>query len=275
MEPLIPKKRILFIATELSPYLELTEFAETVNKLAIKSNDNGYEVRCIMPRFGVINERRHRLHEVVRLSGINVSVDDDDYPLQIKVASLPSARLQVYFLENDDFYKRKFIFHDEEDKWFDDNGLRTIFFAKAALETVKKFGWAPDVVHCSGWMSGLVPAFIKTAYKREPVFGHSKVVFTIGEHTFDENIGEHFIENAIVGNAITEKDLEVFKPGDNNALYRGGAKFADAITFGSENVDPELLQEFSKVRGKKILQYKDNSVAVDDYLELYNKLSEH
>lgn len=275
MEPLIPKKRILFIATELSPYLELTEFAETVNKLAIKSNDNGYEVRCIMPRFGVINERRHRLHEVVRLSGINVSVDDDDYPLQIKVASLPSARLQVYFLENDDFYKRKFIFHDEEDKWFDDNGLRTIFFAKAALETVKKFGWAPDVVHCSGWMSGLVPAFIKTAYKREPVFGHSKVVFTIGEHTFDENLGDSFIENAIVGNAITEKDLEVFKPGDNNALYRGGAKFADAITFGAENVNPELLQEFSKVRGKKILQYKDNSVAVDDYLELYNKLSEH
>ena len=275
MEALIQKKRILFIATELSPYLELTEFAETVNKLAIKCNDNGYEVRCIMPRFGVINERRHRLHEVVRLSGINVSVDDDDYPLQIKVASLPSARLQVYFLENDDFYKRKFVFHDENEEWFDDNGLRTIFFAKAALETVKKFGWAPDVVHCSGWMSGLVPAFIKTAYKREPVFGHSKVVFTIGEHTFDERVNDSFIDNAIVGNAITEKDLEVFRPGDNNALYRGGAKFADAITFGSDNVNPELLQEFSKVRGKKVLQYKDNSIAVDDYLELFNKLSEH
>ena len=275
MEALIQKKRILFIATELSPYLELTEFAETVNKLAIKCNDNGYEVRCIMPRFGVINERRHRLHEVVRLSGINVSVDDDDYPLQIKVASLPSARLQVYFLENDDFYKRKFVFHDENEEWFDDNGLRTIFFAKAALETVKKFGWAPDVVHCSGWMSGLVPAFIKTAYKREPVFGHSKVVFTIGEHTFDERVNDSFIDNAIVGNAITEKDLEVFRTGDNNALYRGGAKFADAITFGSENVNPDLLQEFSKVRGKKVLQYKDNSVAVDDYLELFNKLSEH
>jgi len=269
-----PKKRILFIATELSPYLELTEFAETANKLAIKCNNNDYEVRCIMPRFGVINERRHRLHEVVRLSGINVSVDDDDYPLQIKVASLPSARLQVYFLENDDFYKRKFIFHDEEDKWFDDNGLRTIFFAKAALETVKKFGWAPDVVHCSGWMSALVPAFIKTAYKREPVFGHSKVVFTIGEHTFDEKLEDDFIERAIVGNAITAKDLEVFKPFDNNALYRGGAKYADAITFGAEEVNPELLKEFSKVKGKKVLKYKDNFTVLDDYLELYNKLAE-
>jgi len=120
------KKRILYIATEMSPYLELTEFAEIINKLAIKSNDSGLEVRCIMPRFGVINERRHRLHEVVRLSGINVQVDNDDYPLQIKVASLPNARLQVYFLENEDFFKRKQIFHDENETWFEDNALRTI-----------------------------------------------------------------------------------------------------------------------------------------------------
>src|SRR5574343_1197614 len=118
------KKRILFIATEMSPYLELTEFAEIVNKLAIKSNDSGLEVRCIMPRFGTINERRHRLHEVVRLSGINVSVDDDDFPLQIKVASLPNARLQVYFLDNEDLFKRKLILQDEKERWFEDNILR-------------------------------------------------------------------------------------------------------------------------------------------------------
>lgn len=136
------KKRILYIATEMSPYLELTEFAEVINKLAIKSNDSGLEVRCIMPRFGVINERRHRLHEVVRLSGINVQLDGDDYPLQIKVASLPNARLQVYFLENEDFFKRKQIFHDETEKWFDDNALRTIFFCRGALETVKKIWMA-------------------------------------------------------------------------------------------------------------------------------------
>ena len=110
------KKRILFIANEMSPYLELTEFSEIVNKLAIKSNDSGFEVRCIMPRFGTVNERRHRLHEVVRLSGINVSVDNDDFPLQIKVASLPNARLQVYFLDNEDLFKRKFVFHDEKEE---------------------------------------------------------------------------------------------------------------------------------------------------------------
>ena len=124
------KKRILFIANEMSPYLELTEFSEIVNRLAIKSNDSGFEVRCIMPRFGVINERRHRLHEVVRLSGINVSIDNDDLPLQIKVASLPNARLQVYFLDNEDLFKRKYVFYDEHEKWYDDNDLRTIFFCR-------------------------------------------------------------------------------------------------------------------------------------------------
>ena len=132
------KKRILFIANEMSPYLELTDFAEIVNKLAVKSNDTGMEVRCIMPRFGVINERRHRLHEVVRLSGINVTIDNDDYPLIIKVASLPNARLQIYFLDNDDYFKRKSIFTDEKENWFDDNGLRTVLFCKGALEVTAR-----------------------------------------------------------------------------------------------------------------------------------------
>ena len=183
------KKRILFIAHEMSPYLEMTEFAEIANKLAIKANDGGFEVRCIMPRFGVVNERRHRLHEVVRLSGINVSVDNDDYPLQIKVASLPNARLQVYFLDNEDLFKRKYIFHDEQEKWYDDNGLRTVFFCKGALETVKKFGWPPDIIHCSGWMTSLIPMYLKTVYKKEPVFTHSKVIYTIGQNTFKEKLG--------------------------------------------------------------------------------------
>jgi Glycogen synthase len=136
------KKRILFIANEMSPYLEMTEFAETVNKLAVKSNDTGMEVRCIMPRFGMINERRHRLHEVVRLSGINVSIDGDDYPLVIKVASLPNARLQIYFLDNEDYFKRKTLFHDEGEKWFDDNALRTVLFCKGALGNCKKIWMA-------------------------------------------------------------------------------------------------------------------------------------
>jgi starch synthase len=267
------KKRILFIATEMSPYLELTEFAEIVNKLAIKSNDSGLEVRCIMPRFGVINERRHRLHEVVRLSGINVSVDNDDYPLQIKVASLPNARLQVYFLENEDFFKRKHIFHDEHEKWFDDNGLRTIFFCKGALETVKKFGWPPDIIHCSGWMTGLIPAYIKTAYKKEAVFSNSKVIYTIGQNTFKEKLGIDFLKKAVINANIKDKDLEPFKENNNTGLFRGGAAYADAISFGAEKPEKKLLEEFSKVKGKKVVPFKGWDTDLSEYIDLYTELS--
>ena len=267
------KKRILFIANEMSPYLELTEFAEIVNKLAIKSNDAGLEVRCIMPRFGIINERRHRLHEVVRLSGINVSVDNDDYPLQIKVASLPNARLQVYFLDNEDFFKRKFVFNDEQENWYDDNDLRSIFFCKGALETVKKFGWPPDVIHCSGWMTSLVPLYVKTAYKKEPVFAHSKVIYTLNSSTFDEKLNDDFYKKAIIHVNLKEKDTEIFKDGTNYALQRGGATYADAITFGSENIDKKLVTEFAKIKGKKVLPFKGYETDLTEYLELYNDLA--
>lgn len=266
------KKRILFIANEMSPYLELTEFSEIVNKLAIKANDGGFEVRCIMPRFGVINERRHRLHEVVRLSGINVTVDNDDMPLQIKVASLPNARLQVYFLDNEDLFKRKFVFADEKEKWFDDNDLRTVFFCKGALETVKKFGWPPDIIHCSGWMTGLIPAYLKTVYKKEPVFSQSKVIYTIGGNTFKEKLGADFMQKALIHASLKEKDLEIFKDGSNIAMFRGGATFADAITFGAEKVDKKLTDEFSKVRGKKTIPFNPES-DLSEYLQLYNDLS--
>jgi starch synthase len=260
------KKRILFIANEMSPYLELTEFSEIVNKLAIKANDSGFEVRCIMPRFGIINERRHRLHEVVRLSGINVSVDNDD------MASLPSARLQVYFLENEELFKRKSIFHDEEEKWFDDNGLRTVFFCKGALETVKKFGWPPDIIHCSGWMTGLIPLYLKTVYKKEPVFSHSKIIFTIGQNTFKEKLGSDFLKKAMIHASLKEKDLEPYKDANNTAMFRGGATYADAITFGAEKIEKKLAEEFTKVRGKKTLLYNEES-DLTEYLQLYNDLA--
>ncbi len=266
------KKRILFIANEISPYLELTEFSEIVNRLAIKTNDSGFEVRCIMPRFGVINERRHRLHEVVRLSGINISVDSDDMPLQIKVASLPNARLQIYFLDNEDLFKRKFVFYDEHEKWYADNDLRTVFFCKGALETVKKFGWPPDIIHCSGWMSGLIPAYLKTVYKKEPVFSQSKIIFTIGQNTFKEKLGNQFLKKALIHASIKDKDLEVFKETTNTALFRGGATYADAITFGTDKIEKKLAEEFTKIRGKKTLLYNPES-DLTDYLQLYSDLA--
>ena len=266
------KKRILFIANEMSPYLELTEFAETINKLAVKANDSGMEVRCIMPRFGVINERRHRLHEVVRLSGINVSVGGDDFPLVIKVASLPNARLQVYFLDNEDYFKRKSIFHDEKEKWFDDNGLRTVLFCKGALETVKKFGWPPDLIHCSGWMTGLIPMFIKTAYKKEPVFSNCKVVYTIGQTTFKEKLGNDFVKLATINDNITKKEQDYLKDANNVAMFRTGAAYADAVTFGADKVDKKLVEEFAKIKGKKTLPFQADS-DLTEYLQLYTDLA--
>ena len=267
------KKRILFIANEMSPYLEMTEFAEIVNKLAVKSNDSGMEVRCIMPRFGLINERRHRLHEVVRLSGINVQIDGDDYPLVIKVASLPNARLQIYFLDNEDYFKRKTLFHDDSEKWFDDNALRTVLFCKGALETIKKFGWPPDVIHCSGWMTGLIPLYLKTVYKKEPVFANSKVVYTLGSSTFEEKLSDDFAKKALIHNSLKEKDLDVFKDATNYALQKGGAAYADAITFGGDNIDQKLVDEFSKVKGKKVIPFKGWDTDLTEYLELYNDLA--
>jgi starch synthase len=266
------KKRILFIAQEMSPYLELTDYANMINKMAIKSNESGLEVRVIMPRFGIINERRHRLHEVVRLSGINIVIEGDDYPLIIKVASLPNARLQVYFLDNEDYFKRKALFTDESGVFYDDNAARAVFFCKGALETVKKFGWPPDIIHCSGWMTSLIPVYLKTAYKKEPVFAHSKVVYSMEENSFTENLGAGFIKKAIISAQIKEKDLEPYKEGTNSALNKGAAKYADAVVLASDKVDPKLVEELKAEKGKILIPYKNENEDLVDYLQLYAQL---
>lgn len=269
------KKRVLIVANELSPYIEFTDFAQILNKLAIKTFDAGLEVRVIMPRFGLINERRHRLHEVVRLSGINVIIDKDDYPLIIKVASLPSARLQVYFMDNEDYFKRKAVFRDDQDKFYDDNAERMIFFCKSALETVKKFGWPPHVVHCHGWMTSLLPLYLKTAYKKEPVFNYSKVIYTAQANQFDEKLNPNFIQKALINNEIKEKDFEFYKDGSNAALTLGASKAADVVVFGDNNADKKLVDEIKPSRYKKVLKYEESwKEDITQLLDLYKSLTE-
>ncbi|GAA4306101.1 glycogen/starch synthase [Compostibacter hankyongensis] len=263
----------MFIAQEMSPYLELTDYAALVNALAVKANETGLEVRVIMPRFGIINERRHRLHEVVRLSGINIIIDNDDFPLIIKVASLPNARLQVYFMDNEDYFKRKSVFHDEDGQWFDDNANRMVFFCKSALETVKKFGWPPDIIHCSGWMTSLIPLYLKTAYKKEPVFAHTKVAYTLEPDQFREKLGGTFIKKATISNQIKAKDIEAYKEGSHAALNRGAAKYADAVIL-REKADKSLVEELKKQKGKIILPYQKNNEDLADYLQLYHQLAD-
>lgn len=269
------KKRILIVANELSPYIEFTDFAQILNKLAIKAFDSGLEIRVIMPRFGVINERRHRLHEVVRLSGINIIIDKDDYPLIIKVASLPNARLQVYFMDNEDYFKRKHVFHDDKELFFEDNAERMIFFCKSALETVKKFGWPPHVVHCHGWMTSLIPAYIKTAYKKEPVFGYSKVIYTAQNEQFDGKLSNDFVKKALVSSDIKEKDLDLYKTGTNKALTLGASKCADVVIFGDEDLKPEIADEVKPSRYKKVVKYNEGwKDDVTELLDLYRSLTD-
>ncbi len=159
------KKKILFISQEISPFLPKSEISNTARSLAQGIQEAGKEIRVFMPRFGVINERRHQLHEVIRLSGMNLIIDDADHPLIIKVASISSARMQVYFIDNDEFFKRKNTLVDDSKKEHKDNDERSIFFNRGVLETVKKLGWQPDVIHCSGWMTSLMPLYIKHIYK--------------------------------------------------------------------------------------------------------------
>lgn len=267
------KKRILFIAHEMSPYLELTDFAKTLNELVVKSNDSNMEVRVIMPRFGVINERRHRLHEVVRLSGINVIVDNDDIPLLIKVASLPTARLQVYFMDNEEYFKRKAVFRDPEGKWFEDNMMRMVFFCKGALETVKKFGWPPDIIHCSGWMTSLIPMYLKTAYKKEPVFANSKCIYTLQGNSFKEKMGNDFLRKARINNQMKDKDMELYAAGTNPSLNTGACHYADAIAIGDSKADKKLIDNLKVENGAALLPYnKHHTEDVEEYLEFYEKI---
>lgn len=269
------KKRILIITNELSPYLEITDFANILNKLSVKTFDSGMEIRVIMPRFGIINERRHRLHEVVRLSGINVVVDKDDHPLLIKVASLPNARLQVYFMDNEDFFKRKAVFRDEHEHFFDDNTERLIFFCKSALEIVKKFGWPPDVIHCHGWMTSLIPMFLKTAYKKEPVFVHSKSIYTAQKKQFPESLGPDFLKMVMNSAALKDKDVEPYNKSDNEALIYGACKYADVIIHGEEDLNKDIITEFKSGKTKKVVPYSPDWMEnIDPLFELYQNLSQ-
>ncbi len=270
------KKRVLIIANELSPYVEDTLFAPILNELSRMTFDAGIEIRVIMPRFGTINERRHRLHEVVRLSGINIIVDKDDYPLVIKVASLPNARLQVYFMDNEDYFKRKFTSRDENGTFYADNAERMVFFCKSALEIVKKFGWPPHLIHCHGWMTSLIPTYLKTAYKKEPVFAQSKVAYTVQNPHFGETLSPEFIKKALISADIKEKDLDLFKGGTAQDLILGAMKASDILIQGEPALEPKIEDAMQPTRGKKVIGWEDEwTESAASLLELYKSFVDY
>ena len=266
------KKKVLIVTQEMQPYTALSEIAEIARKLPQYVQEKGMEIRVLMPRFGTINERRHRLHEVVRLSGMNIIVDDDDFPLIIKVASLPGARMQVYFLDNEDFFKRKSVFEDAEGKPFEDNADRMVFFCKGVLETVKKFGWPPDIVHCHGWMTSLVPLYLKTAYKSEPLFQDAKVIYSAYDQNLEETFETSFLEKASINN-LELSDLDAFKKGDAISLHQGAAAYCDGIINASpsQNEATEALLASTEI---PVLDYPGAEDYLPKYLEFYHSLLE-
>lgn len=227
--------------------------------------ERGREIRTFMPKFGLINERRNQLHEVIRLSGMNLIINDTDHPLIIKVASIQAARMQVYFIDNEDYFQRKNTLQDENGTFFEDNDERTIFFARGVLETVKKLRWAPDIIHCHGWFTGLVPLYIKKAYNEDPLFANSKIVYSVYENEFDKPLNKNFKDKLLYEN-ITKEDTQILKDPNFVNLSKLAIEASDATIIGSETINSELLS-FIKNSEKPYLDYQNE----EEYIEAYSK----
>ena len=264
------KKRVLFVTQEMKPYTTLSEMSELVRRLPQFAQEKGFEIRVLMPRFGTINERRHRLHEVVRLSGMNIIVDDEDYPLIIKVASLPGARMQVYFLDNEEFFKRKFVFEDDEGKPYEDNQDRMVFFCKGVMETVKKFGWAPDIIHCHGPMTSLVPLFQKKVYHNDPIFEDAKVIFSVYNNDLESTFNKRFLDIATI-NDLEEEDIATYHDGDTIKLNDGGISYADALILGSSELSSDVMDKVN-ASGVEIKEFLDVEEQLQTTIDFYNSL---
>ncbi len=261
-------KKILFVNAEMFPYLPETDIAKICRELPQGIQERKREIRAFMPRYGCINERKNQLHEVIRLSGMNIIIADVDRPLVIKVASISSARIQVYFIDNEDYFRRKQVYRDEDGTFFKDNGERAIFFARGVLETVKKLRWAPDVIHCSGWISHLVPLYLKKAYKGDPIFANSKVVLSLYDDTPKEAFGAAFKDNVLFG-PIKPRDISLTENADGTELAKLAAQYSDGIIIGSGGVSDGLIS-YCKGLDAPVLDFDAASLASGEYMDSYN-----
>ena len=260
-------KRILYVSSEVMPYLPETEISSMAFEASRMVNSNKGQIRIFMPRYGNINERRHQLHEVIRLSGMNLVINDMDVPLIIKVASIPKERMQVYFIDNEDYFKRKATFEDEAGKLFDDNDERAIFFAKGVVETVKKLNWSPDIIHVHGWLASFLPLYLKKYYDKEPLFENSKIVTSIYNQGYNGKLSAKVTEK-IMFDGIDEKHIEELKEPDYINMMKVAIKNSDAIIFGSEEL-PEELEEYLKGHDMPMLKYHKKEDISPAYLDFY------
>ncbi|MGE5424210.1 MAG: glycogen/starch synthase, partial [Syntrophothermus sp.] len=232
--------------------------------------EKGKEIRTFMPRYGNINERRNQLHEVIRLSGMNLIIDDTDHPLIIKVASIQQARMQIYFIDNEDYFQRKFTLADKNGKYFKDNDERAIFYSRGVLETVKKLGWGPDIIHCHGWLTSLVPLFIKKGFNDNPLFSDTKVVYSVYDDDFPDPLSKNFPEKIRL-EGITNKDLKHYKIPSYVNIQKAAIDFSDAIIVGSPEINPEVRKYISE-SGKPHLDFQPMDKYIDVFSDFYDSV---
>lgn len=264
------KERVLFVSQEVVPYLPESNIGKIGRHLPQGTQERGREIRTFMPRFGCINERRNQLHEVIRLSGMNLIIDDTDHPLIIKVASIQPARMQVYFIDNEEYFQRKNFLTDADGKFFSDNDERAIFFCRGVIETVKKLGWAPNVIHCHGWMTALLPFLIKTVYKDDPIFENSKIVYSVYNDQFEGELNNRFAEK-VKFDTLTDEEVSAYADSTHLGLTRAAIKFADAVIVGDEELTPEAAAEVTGCN-KPMLSFQDEDSYLDAYSEFYTEI---
>ena len=266
------KKRVLFISQEITPYLCETEISTRCRNLPQGIMEKGKDIRIFMPKYGCINERRNQLHEVIRLSGMNMILDNLDYPLIIKVASLQPIRMQVYFIENEDYFPKKTFMHELDGEEFEFHDERAIFFCRGALETVRKLGWAPNVVHCHGWMSALVPMYLKKAFAEDPIFDNTKVVYSVYDQESNVEIDNDMARKSII-TGVSEDDIELINTASVDTLHKLAIKYADAVIMGSEKISDDL-NKFIVDSDKYVIPHQNDEDYVDAYDALYDELLE-
>ena len=261
------KKKILFINQEIAPYVPDSQMAIMGRELPRAMQERNHEIRTFMPKWGTINERRGQLHEVIRLSGMNLIINDTDHPLIIKVASIQSTRVQVYFIDNDDYFTKRQMTTDEMGVDYPDNGERAIFFARGVLETVKKLRWVPDIIHCQGWMSAVVPLYIKTAYQDEPSFANAKVVTSLFTKSVQMDLGTNF-KKCIAFRDATPDLLTRYTDNFNfEELGKLAIDYSDAIVEAVDDVNETLLKHATE-RNMPILGYhEDFEQAYEDFYD--------
>ncbi|GAB4130834.1 MAG: glycogen/starch synthase [Bacteroidia bacterium] len=263
------KARVLYVSAEITPYLDETPMGHIARYLPQGIQERGKEIRTFMPRYGCINERRNQLHEVIRLSGMNLIINDTDHPLIIKVASIQSARMQVYFIDNEEFFQRKFTLTDKKGEYFADNDERMIFFARGVIETVKKLGWAPDIVHCHGWFTALMPLYLKKAFKDDPLFDDVRVIYSVYDDDFTNPLHKDFAKKLVI-DGIEKGDADaVAKSPSFLNLSKLAIDYSDAVIKGAPKINSDV-EKYIKKTGKNVLDFKNKEEYIAAYSEFYD-----